>query len=159
MRHITAFFVCSTVIACQFVSAATEQVADLKIGTIRLLDGYTYKHSKATQDRTTGEIKRGDSKLVIRYDIGYSAGNQVHPDRKYSGKFWYREQLINGCKSCLFMYEEDGKQIFKATIYKSATRAFGEPANFQAIIQSQEDLAETLLVVTSYKFKSKTRSK
>ena len=139
-------------VSCVLCSAANAgEITDLDRGTVRLLDGYSHKRI-GTTDSDLGEITRADKSLVIHYDIGMMAGYHVHPSRKADFR-WYRETTINGHKACLGIKGGKGSEQLEITIYGSRNEATGEPSNFWAVIGKKEDVADVLLIISSYEIK------
>ena len=135
--------------------AQSNQVANLGAGTVVLLAGYKHQALRGT-DSIPGTITGPNGKFIIHYDIGPMAGAQMGPSRKKECS-WYREQLINGCKACLGITTTKGVRSMTVTIYESAAISRISPANFYAKIQKPEDLADMLLILSTFKFNLRHR--
>ena len=110
-------------------------------GNIQLLDGYVYE-SRTGIDSFVGAIKRKDG-FEIRHDIGRLAGNYAirYFEKDNNEVQWTNRQTLDG-DDLLIAFLKDGRII--ATYPKST-------ANFMAKISSQEDLAQFLLTVLTYR--------
>lgn len=114
-------------------------------GNIQLLYEYTHETRQGI-DTQVGEIRKKDG-LVIRYDIGKLAGNLTRANiGPYKEKrVWYKRQNINDDELWI-AYFNDGK--ITATFIKAS-------ANFYAETKSQEDVADFLLTIMTYRYKDK----
>jgi len=110
-------------------------------GGIRVLPGYTHRHEMGF-DSSVGTIKKPNG-LSIHYDIGEMAG--VYTDCKLcgwtDGELWRRKQMI-GAHPVVIVY----------TKAKRLVVSFPEQsANFHAIIKSESDLTDMLLMVLTFR--------
>jgi hypothetical protein len=118
--------------------------ADEPPGGIKLLDRYMHQKLPGT-DSFPGRIWR-ENGLEIKYDIGGMAGNyasQVDPSQQK----WRKQQTINGREVIIVLKNDDHMIVTFAKIGDLA------PANFFALIRSQDDIADMLLTVLTYQQK------
>ena len=111
-------------------------------GAMKLLPGY--KHTKDPDNaQLTGNVwkERG---LDIYYDIG--AVGSVAATRKAKA-LWYKEQVVNGrvVQLALTVFPNKNRELFI-----SVSEGSDRFANFHAKVQSEEDVADMLLMVLTY---------
>jgi hypothetical protein len=127
-----------SILLLSFVSFAATTQKDPPPGGIKLLPGYQHKTLQGI-DTWVGKIWK-EGGLEIKYDIGFLAGDYADP--KNSGQFvWYKEQLIGGRR-------------VHCALYKSNSLVVSFPdssANFMAQVNSQEDIADVLMMVLTYR--------
>lgn len=110
-------------------------------GNIQLLENYLHIKAEAI-DTEQGEISKPEG-MKIYYQNGDVAGD--HADN-WCGKgecVWYKVQKINGCEVRLGLTKE-GKVV---------ARFPKDFANFYAQTKSQEDIADFLIMILTYKIK------
>lgn len=113
-------------------------------GNIELLSGYAHTPGKGIDSRV-GAISKPDG-LIIRYDIGRMAGEYTRKCSEVKDAcLWYKSQKIGDREFHLALTKE-GKII--ATFPQ-------ESANFFAQTKSQEDIADFLIMILTYKVKEK----
>ena len=117
-------------------------------GTIQLPAGFLVRALRGT-DSHPGRILRGDSSLVIHYDIGAMAGARAHPSHRASYA-WLTEHVVLGRRAYTGMREQDGRRRMVTTILGESRDAMSLPANFEAEVRDERDVAEFMLVATSY---------
>src|SRR5262245_29066614 len=111
-------------------------------GAMKLLPGY--QHTKDPgDDPLSGNIwkERG---LDIYYDIG--GGGSATATRKAKA-LWYKEQVINGrvVQLALAVFPNKNREL-----YVSVPEGSDRFANFHTRVQSDEDVADMLLIVLTY---------
>ena len=126
----------------------TQQVA-LQIGTLYLPPGFTHQAQQGT-DSYPGLIAAQDSSLVIQYDIGPMAGTRVHPSRR-SDFLWLLEHEVNGYQAYTGMFLKDGDRHLATTVIGQGSDPLALPANFEATIAGERELAAFMLIVASYR--------
>lgn len=138
-------FVLSVSFCFSQTKTPTEKPSTPPPGNIQLLFEYTHETRQGI-DTQVGEIRKKDG-LVIRYDIGKLAGNLTRANvGTYKEKrVWYKRQTINDDELWI-AYFSDGK--ITATFIKAS-------ANFYAETKSQEDVADFLLIIMTYRSKDK----
>ena len=142
------------------VLAATLFGAQDGFGGIHLLDGYTAMRKSAV-DAAVWNIE-GKNGFKIHFEAGPNEGSWASPREihKYS---WYREQILRGClvryalvKSGLKTQWEpdDGRALAPGNIllvtFLVTKDKPDHTANFSAKIGSREELADALLMVSSF---------
>jgi hypothetical protein len=135
MRYFTLFLVLlvgSTNILAQSSPAPVP-------GNVRLLPGYEHWEGR-TIDSINGRIFKPHG-LTIRYDMGMNAGHYELQPKWSEHALWRTEQIINGKKAvCIFTKSKELLVAFP-----------DELANFYAEIHSQQDLADMMLMVLTYR--------
>jgi len=107
-------------------------------GGIKLLDGYVHIKEQGI-DTWFGRIKK-EGGLNITYDIGRLAGEYVILCLRDRTCAWYKEQQLKGGLVKIAL-TKDGRII--ATFPKTT-------ANFIAEVESQEDIADFLIMILTY---------
>ncbi|HUQ32208.1 MAG TPA: hypothetical protein VM095_08805 [Pyrinomonadaceae bacterium] len=131
-------FLAISILLLSSVSFTTITQKDLPPGGIKLLPGYQHKTLQGF-DTWVGKIWK-EGGLEIKYDIGFLAGDYADPKHR-ENFLWYKEQLI------------EGRRVHCA-LYKSNSLVVSFPdssANFTAKVNSQEDIAEMLLMILTYR--------
>jgi hypothetical protein len=126
---------------------------NLKVGTIQLLAGFSEKKT-GTKDSRRGEISRDKPPLVIGYDIGRMAGLHMSPG-EMKECVWFKEQTVNDGKYYIGMEKKDGNKILIISVipkegWSVAHYVSSYPANFWATVRTEEDIADAILIATSY---------
>ena len=124
-------------LVCQ-LSASTDDPP----GSIRLLPGYVHKHGWGI-DSSVGTIaKKGG--LEIHYDIGAMAGNYADCGKLCGwtdNEVWRKKQVV-----------DDQEVICVFTRKKMMVISFPKAtANFYATIHSEEDIADMLFMVLTFR--------
>jgi hypothetical protein len=112
--------------------------ADPPPGKMELLPGYHHKTGRGI-DTAVGHIWK-DGGITISYDIGGLAGIYVLPNQKDQNG-WYREQKINNQTVRIVLTNERQLRV----TFVEAT------ANFVAVVPKDEDLADALLMILTYR--------
>ena len=119
----------------------TPTPSDPPPGNIELFDGYTHIRRQGI-DSSVGEISKPNG-ITIRYDIGRMAGLFAGRCMATNECLWYKGQKINGREVWLSL-TKDGR------IYATFPKEY---ANFWADTKSQEDIADFLIMILTYKVK------
>jgi hypothetical protein len=109
-------------------------------GSIKLLPGYTHQKGRGV-DSAVGTIHKNGG-LDIEYDIG--AGHYTECGALCgwtNGEIWRKEQRIDGQKVVLVFTKQ---QRLVITFFESN-------ANFYATIRNEEDMADMLLMVLTFR--------
>jgi len=116
------------------------QASDPPPGNILLLPDYIHVKKRGI-DTAVGEISK-HAGLMIRYDIGFLAGNFAWARYAELGEKvrWYKEQRING----LILYITRGKDGSIVTTFPETC------ANFMADAVDEGALTDFLLTITTY---------
>ena len=129
---------------------AAQQRAALQSGTVELPPGFELRSLRGT-DSYPGTIVRADSGLVIHYDIGAMAGTRVTPLGR-DAFLWMVEHRVNGYVAYTGLFEEEGCRWIATTIHGDGREPpFTLPANFTAEVRSERDVAEFILITSSYR--------
>ena len=110
-------------------------------GDIELFDGYTHTPKRGIDSRV-GEISKPDG-ITIRYDIGRMAGLFAGRCMANNECLWYKGQKINGRDVWLSLTKE-------GRVYATFPKEY---ANFWADTKSQENVADFLVMILTYKIK------
>ena len=124
------------------------QRVTIAAGSLELPSGFVVRELRGT-DSHPGRILRADSTLVIHYDIGAMAGARAHPSHRASYA-WLTEHVVLGRRAYTGMREQDGRRRIVTTILGESRDAMSLPANFEAEVRDERDVAEFMFVVTSY---------
>ena len=120
---------------------STPMPKDPPPGNIELFDGYTHIRKEGIDSRI-GEISQPNG-ITIHYDIGQMAGLFAGSCRATNDCLWYKAQKINGREVWISLTKTG---LLAATFPK-------EYANFWADTKSQEDVADFLVMILTYKIK------
>jgi hypothetical protein len=135
----------------------TAQQVPLAGGTVFLPAGFAHQ-SQMGKDSWVGRIAAQDSSLTIQYDIGFLAGARTTPTRR--GEFvWFVEHEVNGHLAYTGMFMRDGQRRISTTVLgdindpaRSALfRADALPANFEASVKGERELATYMAIVSRYR--------
>lgn len=146
---------CSTNRVSKRPASATSEVINLKVGTIQLPAGFSEKRT-GTRDSRMGEISKNNAHFVITYDIGRSSGLHMHPKKK-GACLWFKEQLIAGQKCYIGMEMKGAGKMLTISIVPSDGKIrepWTYPANFWAIVKTDEDIEHMKQIALSYLPKS-----
>ena len=133
--------------------------SDCPIGGIRLLAGYKCKSWSGT-DTSNGAIYK-DGGLYIEYEYGLQEGQAARPDRR-NDFIWYKEQIVNHRLVRIALakpgvgtsWEAEAKRSRSLSNILIITIPLGDweahAINFYAEVQSQEEMADMLLMVLTY---------
>lgn len=130
-------------------SQAMTQQVELPTGTLTLPSGFTHQGQRGT-DSYPGLIVAGDSSLLIHYDIGPMAGARAHPGRR-TEFLWFLEHEVNGYQAYSGVLLKDGDRRLITTVLGQGSHPLALPANFEASIQGDREVAAFMLIVTSYR--------
>lgn len=129
------------------------RTVDLKAGTIQLSAGFSERMT-GTKDSRRGEVFRNDPAFVVTYDIGYMAGLHMSP-REKDACLWFKESLTDGQKCYMGMKQKGSDKILTISIVPSdnaglAGNPWTYPANFWAIVKTDEDVEIMTQIALSY---------
>jgi hypothetical protein len=127
--------------------AAGQRVV-IATGTLSLPVGFAV-HERRGTDSYPGVILRADSSLAIHYDIGAMAGARVHPSHR-DDYVWFVEHRVGGLRAYTGLSTRDGRRQIATTILGDGQEAWTLPANFEAEVRDERDVAEFALIVASY---------
>jgi hypothetical protein len=126
----------------------TQQVI-LPTGTLTLPPGFTHQPQRGT-DSYPGRILSSDSSLVIHYDIGPMAGAHVHPSRRRDFQ-WFLEHEVSGYKAYSAGFLKDQERWVATTVLGQGADPLALPANFEATVRSEAEVAAFMAIATSYR--------
>jgi hypothetical protein len=133
-----------TIFALMAISVVTAQEGDPPPGSIKLLPSYRHKTEQGI-DTAVGRIWK-EGGLTITYDIGRLAGHYAGPDA-HADFLWRKEQVLGG-------------QIIWCALTKEGQLIITFPktsANFFAKLKTQEEFAEVLLMILTYREQTPAR--
>ena len=130
---------------------ALAETHDVGYGTFESSEYFVFKRT-GTKDSFMGTLTRKTDGFTITFDAGLMAGVHMSDSNKAKCTF-YRRHSIGGIPASTGIERvADGQRITTTIDYDSKTRR--APVNFWADIRKDSDIAEFLLVVTTYKPKS-----
>ena len=127
---------------------AAGQTARLQTGTIELLPGYELRALQGI-DSAPGRILRADSSFVIHYDIGGMAGTRVGPLNE-ADYLWVIRHEVNGHRAYTGLSVHEGRRQIATTIHGDGSIVWRLPANFMADVRGEQDVAEFILITSTY---------
>jgi hypothetical protein len=137
-------------IALAITASATTY--DVRYGTIEASEGFIFAHT-GTKDSFMGTLTRKTDGFRIAFDVGWSAGTHMHEGRKAKCTY-FRKHSIGGFSATTGIENvADVQQIVTTVDYDAKTQR--DPANFWAAVHKDSDIADFLLIATTYKPKSK----
>ena len=138
-----------------FVALTVPAIAttyDVGYGTIEASDDFTFKRT-GTKDSFRGTLTRKIDGFTITFDVGAMAGTHMHKGKQAKCTY-FREHSIGGFPATTGIEKVSNvRQIVTTVNYDLKTRR--SPANFWAAIQKDSDIADFLLIATTYKPKPK----
>jgi hypothetical protein len=130
---------------------APAETHDVGSGTFEASEDFVFKHT-GTIDSFRGTLTRTSDGFAITFDVGLMAGVHMSDSNKAKCTFYRRHSIGGRLASTGIERIADGQRITTTIDYDSKTQR--APANFWADIRKDSDIAEFLLIVTSYKPKS-----
>ncbi len=150
-QHLIPLAACAFIVLSGEVQSQPANQADFGVASLTLLSGY--KHTKLQGiDSIVGRIESKTSKFAIFYDIGAMAGNYANEQDKKTVA-WSREQQINGSRARFLLVKNNGAGALLVTFTPLNNKSFDGPANFSAPLTKQSDLADALLMFTTFRWK------
>jgi hypothetical protein len=139
-------------VAVSLARTALAETHDVRSGTFEASEDFVFKHT-GTKDSFMGTLTRKSDGFTITFDVGFMAGVQMS-DRKKAKCTFYRRHSVGGIPASTGIERVTDNQRITTTIdYDSTTRR--PPANFWADLRTDSDIAEFMVIVTTYKPKSK----
>ena len=139
---------CFCLLAGFSVHAETYEVGS---GTITASDEFVFKHT-GTADSFAGKLTRKSDGFTVYFDIGKMAGTHMH-DGKKDQCTYFRKHSIGGLPAITGIETiPDGKRIVTTVAYDPKTDR--DPANFWVAIHKDTDIADFLLITTTYQAKN-----
>ena len=125
---------------------------DVGYGTITASEDFVFKHT-GTADSFMGTLTRKTDGFTITFDVGKMAGTHMHEGKQAKCTFFRKHSIGELPATTGIENVSDGQRIVTTVDYDPKTQR--DPANFWAVIRKDSDMAEFLLIVTTYKAKSK----
>jgi hypothetical protein len=117
-------------------------------GTVEAPDDFIFKHT-GTKDSFMGTLTRKADGFTITFDVGFMAGTHMSDSKQSKCKF-YRRHRIGGLPAATGIESVAAEQRITTTIdYDPKNKR--APANFWADVRKDSDVAEFMLIVTTYK--------
>jgi len=152
MKSVVALLLVLGIAGVRAAGAGMETL-DLFYGRVDAPEGYTLKRT-GTADSYRGTLTRASDGFTISFDIGY--GTRVtRRDQDPGESLWTHS--INGESAYTRLERVDGKLTIATTIcdwceqMDQLNQEHPYPANFSADIARDEDLAEFMLIVDSWR--------
>jgi hypothetical protein len=137
-------------VALTFPSIAATY--DVRHGTVTAPDDYAFKHTGMI-DSYKGTLIRKSDGFTIHFDIGLMAGAHMHEGKKANCSF-FRQHSLGGFPASTGIEKVADDQRIVTTVGYDPKNLYG-PANFWAVIRKDSEIADFLLIVTTYQAKSK----
>jgi hypothetical protein len=134
-----------------FLPAVVAATHDVGQGTIEASDEFTF--TKGGTDSVLGTLTRKADGFTINFDVGGMAGIHMHDGNKAQCTF-YRRHVVGNLSAATGIELVNGVRRISTSIGEIA-RLKQSPANFWADIRQDSDVAEFLLIVTSFRPKVK----
>ena len=132
---------------------ATAEVYDVRYGTFEAPAGFHFEHT-GTLDSFRGSLTREADGFTISFDIGSMAGTHMGESRQRDCTF-YRSHRVSGIPAFTGIQRASAGMKITTSIYDPAHPGTPAPANFWADIKSESDIADFLLIVSTYMPKNK----
>ncbi len=131
---------------------AVAATYDVGYGTITASEDFVFKHT-GTADSFMGTLTRKSDGFTITFDVGKMAGTHMHDGKKAECTFFRKHSIGAFPATTGIETVPDGQRIVTTVDYNPKTQR--DPANFWAVIRKDSDLADFLLIVTTYQAKPK----
>jgi hypothetical protein len=142
------------IIALMAISLARTALAethDVGSGTFEASEDFVFKRT-GTKDSFMGILTRKSDGFTITFDVGFMAGVHMSDSKKAKCTFYRRHSIGGIPASTGIEHVADGARITTSLDYDSKIQR--APANFWADIRKDSDIAEFMVIVTTYKPKS-----
>jgi hypothetical protein len=133
--------------------------------TIEAPEDFVFKRT-GTPDSFMGTLTRKSDGFTITFDVGWASGMIMHESRK-AKRTYLRKHRIGGLSAStgiedvvagqVFANVPEGQLIATTVNDDSKTKRDRDPANFWAPIRTNSDIADFLLIVSTYKSKPTER--
>ena len=143
----------TTVITLCLAVSALAGTHDVGLGTIEAPEDFGFE--KGATDSVLGKLTRKSDGFIIRFDIGGMAGIHMQEGEKAKCTF-YRNIRVGGLPASIGIEPIANGQRITISIGDVA-KMQQSPANFWADIRKDSDIAEFMLIVTTFKLKSDGR--
>ncbi len=134
----------------QLAGIAVAGTCDIRLGTIEVPEDFVFTHT-GTKDSFMGTLARKSDGFTIHFDVGGMAGVHMH-EGKQALCTYFRKTRIGELPAVTGIEPVAKGQRITISI-GDAVKAHQSPANFWADITQPSDIAEFVLIVTSYRLK------
>jgi hypothetical protein len=142
-----------TVITLCLAVSALAGTHDVGLGTIEAPEDFAFE--KGATDSVLGKLTRKSDGFIISFDVGGMAGIHMHEGKKAKCTF-YRNIRVGGLPASIGIEPIAEGQRITISIGDLA-KMQQSPANFSADIHKDSDIAEFMLIVTTFKLKPNGR--
>lgn len=142
-----------TVITLCLAVSALADTHDVGLGTIVAPEDFGFE--KGATDSVLGKLTRKSNGFIINFDVGGMAGIHMHDGEKAKCTF-YRNIRVGGLPASLGIEPIADAQRITISI-GDVVKMQQSPANFWADIRKDSDIAEFMLIVTTFKLKPNGR--
>jgi len=126
---------------------------DVSAGTIEVSEDFTFQ--KGGTDSFMGSLTRKSDGWTIHFDVGGLAGIHMH-DGKQADCTFYRHHRVGGQPAATGVEAiPNGRRIITSIGDIAVLRQ--SPANFWTDIRTDSDIADFLLIVSTYRIKPSDR--
>ena len=141
-------------VALAFTIPARAETYDVNYGTFEASEDFVFKHT-GTVDSFRGPLVRKTDGFTITFDVGAMAGSHMHDEMKAACTL-FRSHKIGGLAALTGIeWIPDGQRITTTIAFDSKKGV--DPANFWADFHKESDIAEFMLIVTTYKPKAREK--
>jgi hypothetical protein len=130
----------SLLAVCLSILSPVVHADKLQTGSIALLDGYRVEMAPHGTDSFGGKIFK-EGGLTIYYDNLVNAGTRVNDPSLVKKTLWRKEQTLDGHRVIL-VFTKDNQLTISFPDWQ---------ANFFGKVRSQQDVADMLLMVLTYR--------
>lgn len=142
-----------TVITLCLAVSALAGTHDVGLGTIEAPEDFVFE--RRGTDSVLGKLTRKSDGFIINFDVGGLAGIHMHDGEKAKCTF-YRSHRVSGLPASIGIEPIPNGQRITISIGDVGTLQ-QSPANFWADIRKDSDVAEFMLIVTTFKLKANGR--
>ena len=144
----------AVLIALAFTIPVSAETCDVNYGTFEASEDFVFKHT-GTIDSFRGTLVRKTDGFTITFDVGKMAGTHMHKGKQAACTF-FRSHKIGGLAALTGIeWIPDGQRITTTIAFDLKNGI--DPANFWADFHKDSDIAEFILIVTTYKPKDREK--
>ena len=140
-------------LAAVLTTGASAETHDVHFGTVEVPDEFVFKRT-GTIDSFMGTLTRKTDGFTITFDVGSMSGMYMHESHKRNWTYVRKHRIGGWPASTGLEALADGRRIATTV---GDLKSKQEPANFWADIRKESDIADLLLIVTTYKPKTDAR--
>jgi len=138
-------------LAVHLAGAAVAGTCDVRLGTIEVPEDFVFAHT-GTKDSFMGTLTRKSDGFTIHFDVGGMAGMHMHESMRAQCTFFRKHRV--GDLPAVTGIEPVAKGQRIAISIGEPAKTHQSPANFWADITQPSDIAEFMVIVSSYRLKS-----